>query len=786
VAVNPVTNKVYVTTLNSNSVTVIDGMTNATTTVAVGAFPYSVAVNPVTNKIYVANSDSNNVTVIDGATNATITLPAGATPYSLAVNPVTNTIYVANYGGSSVTVIDGATNATTTVAAGSGANYVAVNPVTNRIYVANTNSDSLTVIDGATNATTTVAFGASPHSVAVNPATNTIYVANDHSDSVTAIDGATNATTTISAGARPYSVAVNPVTNKIYVVNMDSGNLTVIDGVTNSTTAVAMGSIPASVAVNPVTNTIYVSDYGDDNVIALREQVASQIPLTTTIFPLASAFADSATPTFTLSATSAFAPTAPPVQGVFTQVDTWQGSWQAAVPSAGVFTATTSPLGAGTHVLYAYAVDGQDGTGCSNGDGSPCSPLVGSMAAYVFTVPEPPADISITKTDDASTAVPGTPVTYTIVATNAGPSNAPSVTVADTFPATCTGATWTCTSAGGGTCAATGASDINDRASLPVGGSATYTATCSISPSATGTLANLATATVGGGVTDPNPTNNGAMDTDILTPQPVVIWRPSKTVSGSYTINGSITYTITLTNTGTATQPDNPGHELVDVLPVSLGLVSASATSGTVTPNLPGNSVSWDGSLSSTGAVTITITGTVKPRVALGTTLSNQATVFYDADGDGTNESTVVTDDPTAAGSNDATNFVVVSPSMAFFPLTPCRLVDTRNAAGTFGGPALAAGTTRAFPLFDQCNVPATARAVSVNLTVTSSTTAGNLRLFPAGAAVPTVSSINYVPGLTRANNAVVGLNGLGELAVYCAQASGTVHFILDVNGYFE
>jgi hypothetical protein len=48
------------------------------------------------------------------------------------------------------------------------------------------------------------------------------------------------------------------------------------------------------------------------------------------------------------------------------------------------------------------------------------------------------------------------------------------------------------------------------------------------------------------------------------------------------------------------------------------------------------------------------------------------------------------------------------------------------------------------------------------------------------------VSSINYTAAQTRANNAIVVLNGLGELAVHCAQAAGTVHFILDVNGYFE
>ncbi len=109
------------------------------------------------------------------------------------------------------------------------------------------------------------------------------------------------------------------------------------------------------------------------------------------------------------------------------------------MPSAGVFTATTPTLGLGTHVLYAYAVDGQDGTGCSNGDGSTCSPLIGLIAAYVFTVLPPQADVSITKTDGTTTAVPGTSVTYTIVASNAGPSSAPSVTVGDTFPAAGTG-----------------------------------------------------------------------------------------------------------------------------------------------------------------------------------------------------------------------------------------------------------------------------------------------------------------------------------------------------------
>jgi YVTN family beta-propeller protein len=106
--VNPVTNQVYVTNSNIGTVTVINGATNATTSVTVGTVPYAVAVNPVTNTVYVANSSSNTVTVINGATNATTSVTVGTVPVAVAVNPVTNQVYVANWnnGSGTVTVID--------------------------------------------------------------------------------------------------------------------------------------------------------------------------------------------------------------------------------------------------------------------------------------------------------------------------------------------------------------------------------------------------------------------------------------------------------------------------------------------------------------------------------------------------------------------------------------------------------------------------------------------------------------------------------------------------------
>jgi len=120
-----------------------------------------------------------------------------------------------------------------------------------------------------------------------------------------------------------------------------------------------------------------------------------------------------------------------------------------------------------------------------------------------------------------------------------------------------------------------------------------------------------------------------------------------------------------------------------------------------------------------------------------------------------------------------------------YFTLTPCRVIDTRNPAGPSGGPALSAGANRDFSISAGCGVPPTAIAVAANVTVTQPTAAGNLTIVAAGTPIVGTSTINYRAGQTRANNAIVSPNS-GAITVHCAQSSGTVHFILDVNGYFQ
>ena len=131
-----------------------------------------------------------------------------------------------------------------------------------------------------------------------------------------------------------------------------------------------------------------------------------------------------------------------------------------------------------------------------------------------------------------------------------------------------------------------------------------------------------------------------------------------------------------------------------------------------------------------------------------------------------------------------------LQPSLAqkFYTLPPCRLVDTRNPAGPLGGPALQPNSVRSFLLTGVCGVPSDAKSLSINLTVTSPTAAGDLRLYPGDLTSPPVaSSINFQAQQTRSNNAILPLptTAAAGLAVK-TDSAGTVQIIVDVNGYFK
>ena len=125
-----------------------------------------------------------------------------------------------------------------------------------------------------------------------------------------------------------------------------------------------------------------------------------------------------------------------------------------------------------------------------------------------------------------------------------------------------------------------------------------------------------------------------------------------------------------------------------------------------------------------------------------------------------------------------------------FFSVTPCRIADTRNAVGPTGGPALTSGATRSFPVAGQCGVPATAKAVALNVTLVAPTQDGFVTIWPFNTTMPGVSTINAAAGEPAiANGAIVPLTAdpnFNISAVYGTAASGSANLLLDVTGYFQ
>lgn len=122
-----------------------------------------------------------------------------------------------------------------------------------------------------------------------------------------------------------------------------------------------------------------------------------------------------------------------------------------------------------------------------------------------------------------------------------------------------------------------------------------------------------------------------------------------------------------------------------------------------------------------------------------------------------------------------------------FYRLAPCRVLDTRNAAGPLGGPAIGGLQLRTFALAGVCNVPAGTIAVSGNVTVVNPTAAGDLLVYRADIAAPLASTVSFTLGRTRANNGILALSADVQQAVSILNKSaGSVHVIVDVNGYFK
>jgi hypothetical protein len=123
---------------------------------------------------------------------------------------------------------------------------------------------------------------------------------------------------------------------------------------------------------------------------------------------------------------------------------------------------------------------------------------------------------------------------------------------------------------------------------------------------------------------------------------------------------------------------------------------------------------------------------------------------------------------------------------LAFYPVTPCRVADTRSGSGfmgAFGPPSLAGGAPRDFPLLSSaCAIPSSAQAYSVRMTVVAPGPLGYLTTWPAGQPFPVAATLNALNGGVVGNEAIVPAGSSGAISVF---ASNNTDLVIDINGYF-
>lgn len=206
IAISPINNTIYVTNMGSNTVSVINGTTNVIAkniTLAIGEregegtgffSPAGIAYNSDTGSLYVTNRGSDTVSVINGTTNALvdeISVDAIA-PSGIVYNAANNYIYVTNMGSNTVSVINGTTNTiVANIPVGLGPNGIAYNQNNGDVYVANSINGTISVIDGLENTiTSTIPIGANndPNDISYNVNNDRLFVTNTNSSTISAIE----------------------------------------------------------------------------------------------------------------------------------------------------------------------------------------------------------------------------------------------------------------------------------------------------------------------------------------------------------------------------------------------------------------------------------------------------------------------------------------------------------------------------------------------------------------------------------------------------------------------
>lgn len=168
---------------------------------------------------------------------------------------------------------------------------------------------------------------------------------------------------------------------------------------------------------------------------------------------------------------------------------------------------------------------------------------------------------------------------------------------------------------------------------------------------------------------------------------------------------------------------------------------------------------------------------------AVGTEVDSPCTVEGGSSsgaGGGTDPSNPTQTTTTNPPTNGASSTV---PGLIFVPISPCRIMDTRQDPGEFGGPSLVSRASRTIPMLkSRCNLPSYALSYALNVTVVPHGQLGFLTMYPAGGNLPNVSLVNSEDGRVKASATIIPAGDSGDIAAF---ATDPTDLVVDINGYF-
>ncbi|MEN0013574.1 MAG: isopeptide-forming domain-containing fimbrial protein, partial [Solirubrobacteraceae bacterium] len=333
--------------------------------------------------------------------------------------------------------------------------------------------------------------------------------------------------------------------------------------------------------------------------------------------------------------------------------------------------------------------------------GAEFDPDTSNNSTNVTTTVAAATDLKITKSVDKTNAAVGDTVTYTLTATNDGPSTATGVVIQDTVPAGLQITAIPTLGGGPGTCAFSGTSATCSPASIPSGGTRTMTIVTKVLASGAGvTLSN--TGHVSGTQFDPDATNNTSapVTTQVAGVADLSVTKSVDKTSGN--VGDTLTYLLTVSNAGPQAAT---GTVVTDALPASLTRLGATPSQGTCAAGVP---ISCSlGTIPTGASATIQITAKVGLSAA-GSTVTNTASVSG-----------------TLGDSNPTNN--TASANTAVAPAADLQIVKTADKA------TANVGDTITWALKATNNGPSAATGVTVTDTIPAGVTLLPFASLPSG-----------------------------------------------------